>query len=421
LEGFLIVIVIIASIIGLIRNIDRMSNNRGDSSDGIFRSFQRRRGTFDHEQAKRERKKEMLQELNEWENNESNLAVGSALEREGFDVRYEMDRSIESQPEEIPYPEKSVMELPDWVREERKKIGFKQEDRLKLGLDESVVKTEPTGIMGVPEWVKEGRMERGNMGINDEPTIIWKTYNVAKSATPERVEKGTLKEEKVSHIEVRSRQAAIDLDSIKDAVSRMDSELISKKDVLTEHGQDRVEESISSPGVTSFSEKIVQKSVSDLKPDEKPNAQNASDNLNSSSPNQLDLESSPREGAFTDTVDSAPQTPDTPVKPEEDAFAYKRTGKFDNLGSEEKILAWIDEFALRNIYIKFGFFDGKFDIPSEFTIEFKGDEQKVVDLVGLLKKSGLVTAVDDGEIFAYPFKKRIVLTSIGRERLGNYR
>jgi len=81
------------------------------------------------------------------------------------------------------------------------------------------------------------------------------------------------------------------------------------------------------------------------------------------------------------------------------------------------LLKVIQKFGREEIFISYGFFDNKYIVPEEISNTFIESDGDIIKSAKLLKRNGLLTDKQDGEIFGYPFIKRIVISRLGEEQL----
>lgn len=86
--------------------------------------------------------------------------------------------------------------------------------------------------------------------------------------------------------------------------------------------------------------------------------------------------------------------------------------------SEENLLRTIVNLSEIDVFLEHGFFDDKYVVPDEFKNIFSSvGIDEIIELTKRLKTEGLLKVEQTGEIFAYPFLKRIALTELGLERI----
>ncbi|MCK5743337.1 MAG: hypothetical protein KAH30_01205, partial [Caldisericia bacterium] len=78
----------------------------------------------------------------------------------------------------------------------------------------------------------------------------------------------------------------------------------------------------------------------------------------------------------------------------------------------------IQKFGREEIFISYGFFDNKYIVPEEISNTFIESDEDIIKLTKLLKQKGLLTDKQDGEIFGYPFIKKIIISRLGEEKLA---
>lgn len=85
--------------------------------------------------------------------------------------------------------------------------------------------------------------------------------------------------------------------------------------------------------------------------------------------------------------------------------------------NEINLLKLIDDSASRNTFIEYGFFDNKYEIPIEISSQLVATDDEIITLVKKLKGYGMLVDMQEDGIFGYPFKKKLVLSTIGKGRL----
>jgi hypothetical protein len=82
------------------------------------------------------------------------------------------------------------------------------------------------------------------------------------------------------------------------------------------------------------------------------------------------------------------------------------------------LLKVIQKFGREEIFISYGFFDNKYIMPEEISNTFIESDGDIIKSAKLLKRNGLLTDKQDGEIFGYPFIKKIIISRLGEEKLA---
>ncbi len=87
--------------------------------------------------------------------------------------------------------------------------------------------------------------------------------------------------------------------------------------------------------------------------------------------------------------------------------------------SEINLLKLIEDFTPMNIYIQYGFFDNQYDIPTEISSSLIASEEDIVAMIKKVKGYGLLVDKQEDGIFGYPFKKKLVLSTVGKEKISS--
>ncbi len=87
--------------------------------------------------------------------------------------------------------------------------------------------------------------------------------------------------------------------------------------------------------------------------------------------------------------------------------------------SVKNLLRTIVKLSEVDVFMEYGFFDDKYVVPEEYLKIFSSaGVDEIAKMAKKLKTEGLLKVEQTGEIFAYPFMKRIALTELGFEEIA---